>query len=96
VLSLYKEIVAFPRFRDWRRGTAPAHARSFNARTRCIVIPNGVDTDYFAPVNTSEGPSCLMLVARMNDPVPVAYALHFYEEVYPLNDVTLCPKQYTP
>jgi hypothetical protein len=43
-----------------------------------------VDTDYFAPVNISEGPSCLMLVARMKDPVPVAYALYFYDEVYPL------------
>jgi sugar transferase (PEP-CTERM/EpsH1 system associated) len=57
---------------------------SLNPRTRCIVIPNGVDTDYFAPINVDEQPSCLVFVARLKYAVPIANVLHFYNEVLPL------------
>ena len=57
---------------------------SLNPRIRCTVIPVGVDTDYFAPIDINEEPSCLIFLARMKSPVAIANVIYFYEEVLPL------------
>ena len=57
---------------------------SSNPRIRCVVIPNGVDVDYFSPAATSEEPASLIFIANMSARVAVDNIMYFYNEIFPL------------
>ncbi len=58
--------------------------QSLNPLIRCVVIPLGVDINYFSPVYTEEWQSCLILLSALQYPVHVASVVYFYKEVFPL------------
>jgi glycosyltransferase involved in cell wall biosynthesis len=59
---------------------------SLNPLIRCVVIPNGVDIDYFSPANINEETKSLIFVADMSRTgrVAVDNIIYFYNEIFPL------------
>jgi glycosyltransferase involved in cell wall biosynthesis len=57
---------------------------SLNPRIRGTVLPNGVDVDYFSPIDINEEPASLTLLAHLYYPAAIANVVHFYNEVFPL------------
>jgi glycosyltransferase involved in cell wall biosynthesis len=49
----------------------------------CEVLPNGVDTEYFSPMDVQEEFPSLVFVAEMGTLVNVHSILHFYDTIYP-------------
>jgi glycosyltransferase involved in cell wall biosynthesis len=58
--------------------------QSLNPWIRCTVIPIGVDTDYFSPIDINEEPACLSCLARLQYPIAIANVVYFYNEIFPL------------
>jgi len=57
---------------------------SLNPLIRCVVIPNGVDKDYFSPANINEEPKSLIFVAKMSGRTTIDNIICFYNEIFPL------------
>ena len=54
-----------------------------NAEDRLVVLPNGVDLDYFAPLNQSREPATLVFTGKMSYHANIAAALDLAHEVMP-------------
>jgi glycosyltransferase involved in cell wall biosynthesis len=50
----------------------------------CEVLPNGVDTEYFSPMDVEEDFPSLVFVAEMGTLTNVHSILEFYDKIYPL------------
>jgi glycosyltransferase involved in cell wall biosynthesis len=48
------------------------------------VTPNGVDSDYFAPLDLAEEPETIIFTGAMSFPPNVTAVLHFYQAILPL------------
>jgi glycosyltransferase involved in cell wall biosynthesis len=48
------------------------------------VTPNGVDADYFAPLDLTEQPETIIFTGAMSFPPNVTAVLHFYQDILPL------------
>jgi len=55
-----------------------------NAKNRVIVVPNGVDLEYFAPMNTPRDPPTVIFSGKMSYHANVAAALDLVTQVMPL------------
>jgi sugar transferase (PEP-CTERM/EpsH1 system associated) len=73
-------LVTSPRDRDAlaKLSTAP------DADDRLVVLPNGVDLDYFAPMDVSRAPATLIFTGKMSYHANVAAAVSLITEVMPL------------
>ncbi len=49
----------------------------------CIVLPNGVDTEYFRPMNLQEEYPSLVFVSNMSGHPTIDNVLYFYNNIYP-------------
>ena len=59
-------------------------ARRLAPRLPVQVVPNGVDADYFAPLERAELPGTMIFTGAMSFPPNVTAVLHFYEHIMPL------------
>jgi len=57
---------------------------SLNPRIRCIVVPNGVDVNYFSPIDVEKDSASLIFLSAMQYPANVANVFYFYNEIFPL------------
>jgi sugar transferase (PEP-CTERM/EpsH1 system associated) len=73
-------LVTSPRDRDAlaKLSTSP------DAAERLVVLPNGVDLDYFAPMGVSRDPATLIFTGKMSYHANVAAAVSLITEVMPL------------
>ena len=55
-----------------------------NGGTRGVVIPNGIDLDYWQRRTTDHQPNCLVFTGVMNYPPNEDAALHFINDILPL------------
>jgi len=56
---------------------------SLNPRIRCSVVPNGVDIDYFSPIDINEEPSSIIFLSSMNMRPAIVHVIQFYNEIFP-------------
>lgn len=57
---------------------------SLCSHINCIVLPNGVDTEYFKPIDTEEDFPSLIFVSDMSGSPTTDNVLHFYKEILPM------------
>lgn len=50
----------------------------------CLVLPNGVDSEYFTPMHMSEDFPSLIFVSNMSGSPTTDNVLYFYNKIYPL------------
>lgn len=56
---------------------------SLSPEVNCVVIPNGVDTEYFKPINVIEDFPSLVYVSDMSGQTTVTNVTFFYDKIYP-------------
>lgn len=56
---------------------------SGNINVPIIVVPNGVDTDYFSPRDTQVNDNSMVFVGDMGSTPNVDAMIYFYKEIYP-------------
>lgn len=54
-----------------------------SSETNCVVLPNGVNTEYFEPINVTEDFPSLVYVSDMSGQPTIGNILFFYNEIYP-------------
>lgn len=52
-------------------------------KTNCVVLPNGVNTQYFNPIDVVEDFPSLVYVSDMSGHTTIENVLFFYNEIYP-------------
>jgi sugar transferase (PEP-CTERM/EpsH1 system associated) len=58
--------------------------RDLNRQARVDVVPNGVDLDYFSPLDRKPEPATLVFSGKMSYHANVTAVLHFVETTFPL------------
>ena len=58
--------------------------RSLEGRARVVVVPNGVDLQYFRPLAGPREPATIVLSGKMSYHANVTAALHFARDIFPL------------
>lgn len=56
---------------------------SLSPETNCVVLPNGVNTEYFKPIDVVEDFPSLVYVSDMSGHPTIDNVLFFYNEIYP-------------
>ena len=54
-----------------------------SSETNCVVLPNGVNTEYFKPIDATEDFPSLVYVSDMSGQPTIGNILFFYNEIYP-------------
>lgn len=57
---------------------------SLCSHMNCIVLPNGVDTEYFKPVDVEEDFPSMIFVSDMSGSPTTDNIFHFYKEIFPM------------
>jgi polysaccharide biosynthesis protein PslH len=57
---------------------------SYSKFDNLLVIPNGVDLNYFHNIDTNDIFPSLIYVGNMENSIPINTVIHFYEKIYPL------------
>lgn len=57
---------------------------SLSSQINCVVLPNGVDTEYFKPMSIEEDFPSLVFVSDMRGDPDTDNVLYFYNQIYPM------------
>jgi len=82
--TMYREIYIYKKF-DYCVVVTENDKKSIDRYLQnVIVIPNGVDTDYFKPIDIEDDYPSLIFTGAMNGGKNIDAVMYFYSEIYPI------------